>query len=37
MLVSQGIDVCMEYHKAHSKPHTLGAYGFILNNIIIFY
>ena len=31
MLVSQGIDVCMEYHKAHSKPHTLRSYGYILN------
>ena len=30
MLVSQGITVCMEYHKAHSKPHTLKAYEYIL-------
>ncbi len=33
MLVSQGIDVCMEYHKAHSKPHTLRSYGYILNKL----
>ena len=31
MLVSQGIDVCMQYHKAHSKPHTLRSYEFILS------
>ena len=30
MLVSQGITVCMEYHKAHSKPHTLRSYEYIL-------
>jgi integrase/recombinase XerD len=30
MLVSQGITVCMEYHKAHSKPHTMRSYEYIL-------
>jgi integrase/recombinase XerD len=30
MLVSQGITVCMEYHRAHSKPHTLKSYEYIL-------
>jgi hypothetical protein len=30
MLVSQGIIVCMEYHKAHSKPYTMRSYDYIL-------
>ena len=30
MLVSQGITVCMEYHKAHSKPHTIKSFEYIL-------
>ena len=30
MIVSQGIDVCMKYHKAHSKPHTIRSYAHIL-------
>jgi len=33
MLLSQGINVCMEYHRSNSRENTIRAYEFVLGRL----